>query len=51
MSGSARLRIGAGLYGEALLAKAHETDADLLALGSVTRIMLAHGDLPPLMRY
>jgi nucleotide-binding universal stress UspA family protein len=51
-------------FGEALLARAHELDADLLVLGAfahpmlfgpilggVTRHMLANADLPVLMRY
>jgi nucleotide-binding universal stress UspA family protein len=58
------LPIGAGVFGEKLLAKAHELGADLLImgayrhspmreliLGGVTRFMLAHADLPVLMRH
>jgi nucleotide-binding universal stress UspA family protein len=56
--------IGLGVFGEALLAKAHELGADLLIMGAyahgklhdlmfggVTRFMLGHADLPVLMRY
>jgi nucleotide-binding universal stress UspA family protein len=56
--------IGAGVFGEALLAKAHALGADLLVmgayrhspmreflLGGVTRFMLAHADIPVLMRH
>lgn len=56
--------IGSGVFGEALLAKAHELGADLLIMGAyahgklhdlmfggVTRFMLGHADLPLLMRY
>jgi nucleotide-binding universal stress UspA family protein len=52
------------LFGEALLAKAHDLGADLLVMGAyahgalhnlvyggVTRFMLAHADLPVLMRH
>ena len=58
------LDIGPGVFGEALLAKAHELGADLIVmgayrhspmreflLGGVTRFMLAHADLPLLMRH
>lgn len=58
------LPIGSGVFGEALLAKAHELGADLLImgayrhspmrefiLGGVTRFMLGHADLPVLMRH
>jgi nucleotide-binding universal stress UspA family protein len=58
------LPIGARVFGEALLAKAHLLGADMLVLGSyvhhparslvlggVTRYMLAHADLPVLMRH
>jgi nucleotide-binding universal stress UspA family protein len=58
------LPIGGGVFGEALLAKAHELGADLLVmgayrhnplreflLGGVTRYMLGHADLPVLMRH
>jgi nucleotide-binding universal stress UspA family protein len=58
------LRIGGGVFGEVLLAKAHELGADLLVLGAyhhspmrelilggVTRFMLSHADLPVLMRH
>ena len=56
--------IGAGAFGQALLDKAHQLGADLLVmgayahsplrealLGGVTRYMLAHADLPVLMRH
>ncbi|MEJ0045026.1 MAG: universal stress protein [Rhodospirillales bacterium] len=55
---------GQRAFGEALLARAHELDADLLVLGAfahpmlfgpilggVTKHMLAYADLPVLMRY
>jgi nucleotide-binding universal stress UspA family protein len=58
------LPLGSGVFGEALLAKAHELGADLLVLGAylhsplrgfllggVTRFMLGHADLPVLMRH
>jgi nucleotide-binding universal stress UspA family protein len=58
------LPIGSGVFGEALLAKAHELGAELLVmgayrhsplrefiLGGVTRFMLGHADLPVLMRH
>jgi len=58
------LPLDSGPFGEALLAKAHEVGADLLVmgayahsplrellLGGVTRYMLAHADLPILMRH
>ena len=58
------LPIGAGALGAALLAKAHELGADMLVmgayqhsplreflLGGVTRHMLAHADLPMLLRH
>ena len=58
------LPIGTGTFGEALLAKAHAIGADMLVmgaythstwrdliLGGVTRYMLAHADLPVLMRH
>jgi nucleotide-binding universal stress UspA family protein len=58
------LRIGPGPFGQALLDKAHELSIDLLImgayahsplreliLGGVTRYMLAHADLPVLMRH
>jgi nucleotide-binding universal stress UspA family protein len=58
------LPIGAAVFGEALLAKVHEIGADLLVmgaythtawreliLGGVTKYMLAHADLPVLMRH
>ena len=58
------LPIGTGAFGEALLAKAHAIGADMLVmgaythhtwrelvLGGVTRYMLAHADLPVLMRH
>jgi nucleotide-binding universal stress UspA family protein len=58
------LPIGPGIFGEALLAKAHELGADLLVMGAyahsplremvfggVTRFMLGHADLPLLMRH
>jgi nucleotide-binding universal stress UspA family protein len=57
-------RTGTGVFGETLLAKAHSLGADLLVmgaythsgwreliLGGVTRYMLAHADLPVLMRH
>ena len=59
-----RPRAGAVAFGETLLAKAHALGADLLVmgaythspwrelvLGGVTRHMLAHADLPVLMRH
>ena len=59
-----RFPIGAGALGAALLDKAHELGADMLVmgayqhsplreflLGGVTRHMLAHGDLPMLLRH
>ncbi len=58
------LPVGGGVFGEVLLAKAHELGADLLVLGAyqhspmrelilggVTRFMLSHADLPMLMRH
>jgi nucleotide-binding universal stress UspA family protein len=58
------LPIGPGPFGRALLDKAHELGADMLVmgayahsplrealLGGVTRYMLAHADLPLLMRH
>jgi len=58
------LEVGAGVFGEQLLAKAHTLGTDLLVmgaythspwrqlvLGGVTRHMLAHADLPILMRH
>ncbi len=58
------LPIGGGPLGAALLGKAHELGADMLVmgayqhsplreflLGGVTRHMLAHGDLPMLLRH
>ncbi len=58
------LQIGAGVFGAALLAKAHALGADLLVmgaylhspmrellLGGVTRHVLAHADIPVLMRH
>ena len=58
------LPIGAGAFGAALLAEAHRLGADMLVmgayvhhplrgwlLGGVTRHMLAHADLPVLMRH
>lgn len=58
------LPVGDGVFGEALLAKAHELGADMLVmgaylhsplhgllLGGVTRFMLGHADLPVLMRH
>jgi nucleotide-binding universal stress UspA family protein len=58
------LPIGRGAFGQALLEKAHELGADMLVmgayahsplrealLGGVTRHMLAHADLPLLMRH
>ena len=58
------LPIGAGAFGAALLDKAHELGADMLVmgayqhsplrellLGGVTRHMLAHADLPLLLRH
>ena len=58
------LPIGPGVFGQALLNKAHELGADMLVmgayahsplrealLGGVTRHMLAHADLPVLMRH
>ena len=52
------------MFGETLLSEAHELDADLLVMGAyahsplremvfggVTRFMLAHADLPILMRH
>ena len=56
--------IGPGAFGAALLAKVHEVGADMmvmgaylhhplreLLLGGVTRYMLAHADIPVLMRH
>jgi nucleotide-binding universal stress UspA family protein len=58
------LPIGPGAFGQALLEKAHELGADMLVIGAyshsplrealfggVTRHMLAHADLPVLMRH
>ena len=58
------LRVGPGVFGQALLDKAHELGADLLVMGAyahsplremvfggVTRFMLGHADLPVLMRH
>ncbi|HYZ21263.1 MAG TPA: universal stress protein [Rhodopila sp.] len=58
------LPLGTGVFGGVLLAKAHELGADLLVmgayrhsplrefiLGGVTQFMLAHADLPVLMRH
>jgi hypothetical protein len=58
------LPVGPGVFGETLLSAAHELDADLLVMGAyahsplremvfggVTRFMLAHVDLPILMRH
>ena len=58
------LPIGAGVLGAALLDQAHEISADMLVmgayqhsplreflLGGVTRHMLAHADLPVLLRH
>lgn len=58
------LPIGAGVFGQALLDKAHALGADLLVMGAygdnplremivggVTRTMLDHADLPVLMRH
>ncbi len=58
------LPIGSGAFGAALLAEAHKLGADMLVmgayvhhplrgwlLGGVTRYMLAHADLPVLMRH
>jgi len=58
------LPIGPGPFGQALLDKARELGADMLVmgayvhsplrealLGGVTRHMLAHADLPVLMRH
>ena len=58
------LSLGAGVFGEALLARAHQLGADMLImgayqhsplreffLGGVTRFMLRHADLPVLMRH
>jgi nucleotide-binding universal stress UspA family protein len=58
------LPIGAGVFGEALLAQAHGLGADMLVMGAyghnplrelifggVTRFMLEHADLPVLMRH
>jgi nucleotide-binding universal stress UspA family protein len=58
------LPVGPGAFGETLLSEAHELDADLLVMGAyahsplremvfggVTRFMLAHADLPILMRH
>jgi nucleotide-binding universal stress UspA family protein len=58
------LQIGSGPFGQTLLDKAHQLSADLLVmgayahspmreliLGGVTRHMLAHADLPVLMRH
>jgi nucleotide-binding universal stress UspA family protein len=56
--------IGAGAFGAALLTKVHELGADMLVMGAylhhplrqllfggVTRYMLAHADIPVLMRH
>jgi nucleotide-binding universal stress UspA family protein len=56
--------VGAGVFGQALLARAHELGADMmvmgayrhsplreLILGGVTRFMLEHADFPVLMRH
>jgi nucleotide-binding universal stress UspA family protein len=64
---SAELRVlgvGPGVFGETLLAQAHHLGADLIVmgayrhsllreflLGGLTRFMLAHSDLPVLMRH
>ncbi len=58
------LALGADVFGAQLLAKAHELNADLLVMGAyvhnawrallfggVTRYMLAHADLPVLLRH
>ncbi|MBI0537395.1 universal stress protein [Roseomonas sp. KE2513] len=58
------LPIGPGVFGQSLLAKAHELGADLLVmgayahsplreavLGGVTRYILAHANMPVLMRH
>jgi nucleotide-binding universal stress UspA family protein len=58
------LPVGPGVFGEALLAKAHALGVDMLVmgayrhsplrerlLGGVTRTMLGHADLPILMRH
>ena len=58
------LRAGPGVFGQALLDKAHELGADMLVMGAyahsplrelvfggVTRFMLGHADLPVLMRH
>jgi nucleotide-binding universal stress UspA family protein len=58
------LPVGPPIFGEALLARAHELDADMIALGAyvhdplhrlilggVTDYMLEHADLPLLMRH
>lgn len=58
------LPIGKDVFGAQLLAKAHELDADLLVMGAfvhsawrnllfggVTRYILAHADIPVLMRH
>jgi nucleotide-binding universal stress UspA family protein len=58
------LPVGSGVFGEALLARAHVVGADMLVmgaythsawrelvLGGVTRYMLAHADLPVFMRH
>jgi nucleotide-binding universal stress UspA family protein len=58
------LQIGPGAFGQALLTRAHELGSDMLVmgayahsrlrealLGGVTRYMLAHADLPVLMRH
>ncbi|MCB5943963.1 universal stress protein [Acidocella sp. KAb 2-4] len=58
------LPVGTAVFGAQLLAKAHEVNADLLVMGAfvhqawrsllfggVTRYMLAHADLPVLMRH
>jgi nucleotide-binding universal stress UspA family protein len=58
------LEIGPGVFGKVLLAKAHALGADLVVmgayqhspmreflLGGMTRFMLAHADLPLLMRH
>jgi nucleotide-binding universal stress UspA family protein len=58
------LPIGPGAFGQVLLENAHQLGADMLVmgayahsplrealLGGVTRYMLAHADLPVLMRH
>ena len=58
------LPVGQGVFGALLLAKAHELNADLLVMGAfvhsawrnllfggVTKYMLAHADIPVLMRH